>query len=305
MHRASTHASPKRVLCQQTSQKRGILTINLISPCIISSHSPDFVLTVKGSGYSPNSVVCWNQKPLTTSYVTDRKLTAKIPVTLIKSYEEERVLEKEKKLMITVLEEGDKSNPCALVVTPSPEETLSQNLSFPQLSAISPSMGGKSQFVLNVYGSGFTAQTKICWNGEALMTTYVSPVQAVAVVSELLIRVGDNVVSVSSGGNSLNFVCSSGPISGVTPKLTSLSPGAVPVGSPSFILVLTGQNFTTRSKIILELGSSEQMILPTTQISSTQLRAIVDQQLVTSRQTLVVKVLDQGLSSNSLKLIVF
>ena len=59
--------------------------LSTISPTSVYAGGPDLTLTVKGKCFLFNSVVKWNNTPLTTTYVSATKLTATVPATLTAS----------------------------------------------------------------------------------------------------------------------------------------------------------------------------------------------------------------------------
>jgi hypothetical protein len=54
-------------------------TLSSISPATLDAGGPDVTITLSGNGYVAGSVVYWNQVPLTTTYLSLKKLTAVLP----------------------------------------------------------------------------------------------------------------------------------------------------------------------------------------------------------------------------------
>ena len=60
-----------------TCNRRGVITS--ISPNSATVGGDQFVLTVNGSDFVPNSRVVWNGSPVVTTYVNSNRLLAEIP----------------------------------------------------------------------------------------------------------------------------------------------------------------------------------------------------------------------------------
>ncbi len=62
-----------------TCNRRGVITS--ISPNSATAGGDQFVLTVNGSDFLPNSRVVWNSFPVVTTYVNSNQLLAEIPAS--------------------------------------------------------------------------------------------------------------------------------------------------------------------------------------------------------------------------------
>jgi Putative Ig domain len=80
---------PTLALCQrqrgggQRTNKSTVPVLNSISPTSATGGGGAFTLTANGSGFTSGTVVLWNGGALATTYISDTKLTAAAPASLI------------------------------------------------------------------------------------------------------------------------------------------------------------------------------------------------------------------------------
>ena len=126
---------------------------------------------------------------------------------------------------------------------------------------------------LTVDGTGFTASSMVMWNGSSRQTTFVSATQLTAAVTAADLAAGSVAqVSVNDGAstsNSLPFT-----VIGVAPTISSVSPTSAPVNSPNTQITVTGTNFGSNSKVILNPDTGGTAIA-TTFTDSTHLSATI------------------------------
>lgn len=147
-------------------------------------------------------------------------------------------------------------------------------------------------------GGGYVTKSVVQWNGKTIPTTVVSSTQLTATVSaDLIAKPGTNFVQTLSphsgtGTNGLSNVVTFlvNPAANPVPSVTSLSPNAATVGSPSFTLTVNGSNFISNadpsqaSQVRFNLGPT-QTSLPIVNISTTQIQATVDASLLVNATT--------------------
>lgn len=147
----------------------------------------------------------------------------------------------------------------------------------PITTNISPSFTtvGSAATTLTVNGSGFDPAAVVNFNGNAKITTYVSPNQLTASIPAVdFVSTGTFSVTVTnpgSGGGTSN--AQSFTVIGINnpiPVLTSISPVSVLAGSGSFVMTVNGNNFNASSRVRFN-----GMVKTTTLISPTQLTAII------------------------------
>ena len=248
-------------------------SITSLNPSTIPAGSAAFTLALSGAGFAADSVVLWNGAPLPTTSVSATQLTAAVPANLVAS---------QSAATVTVSAGGVSSN------------GLSFNIAAPPfLISLNPPMAtaGSAAFTLALSGAGFAADSIVLWNGASLPTTFVSPTQLTAVVAANLVALQSAAaVTVSETGVSSNGL---GFAIAAPPSLLSLNPSAATVGSPSFMLTMNGSGFTANSTALWN-GAP----LPTTFVSTTQLTATVDANLVASQGAATVTVSAGEVSSN-------
>lgn len=159
------------------------------------------------------------------------------------------------------------------------------------LSPVAAEAGGGG-FLLTVAGSGFVPSSTVLWAGSARPTTFVSSRQVTAQILDTdLAQPGIATVTVSndaSGGGSsgaLEFTIQPQP----RPTIAVVSPSSVPVGSPPFVLTVTGAGFRPGCAVLWD-GRP----LPTTWISTGELTAQVGAGDVAATGSVAVTVRNPG-----------
>ncbi len=147
----------------------------------------------------------------------------------------------------------------------------------PTLASLTPNstLFGSPGFSLIVNGSNFTTNAQAQWNGQNRPTTFVSPTLVTVAVADADLATPDTasvtVINPENGGgtsNALPFVII-GP--NPVPVASSLNPPTVLVGSPGFLLTVSGSNFVNGS--VIRWGGSDR---PTTFVDEHTLRAQIN-----------------------------
>ena len=244
--------------------------LSSLSPAAAAPGGPQFTLTVNGSSFTQNSAVSWNGSLLATTYVSPTQLTATVGANLIAAAGTANVT-------VTTPSAGTSSPLTFTIAVPNG----------PTITNLSPSSAtpGSASFLILVNGSGFTNASLVQWNGNPLVTLFLSATQLQASVSSTLIATaGTANVTVASGNTTSNAV----PFTiGApnTPILTSLSPNSTTVGGPQFTLTANGSNFANGATLVWNGG-----LLSTTFVSATQLTATVPSSLIAAVGTASVTV---------------
>ncbi|HXS21721.1 MAG TPA: PQQ-binding-like beta-propeller repeat protein [Steroidobacteraceae bacterium] len=165
----------------------------------------------------------------------------------------------------------------------------------PTLTALSPgtASAGGAGFLLVATGTNFTRNSSLVWNGHILPSSSGSSTDLSAEISSADIAAAGSVpVSVEDpvGGssNALSFTVTS-------TTLAALSPTSVTAAGPPFTLTVTGTRFTSQSILIWN-----RIQVPTTFISSTELRAQVSASGIATAGSVPVYVYDpQAGNSNT------
>jgi uncharacterized protein (TIGR03437 family) len=234
--------------------------VTSISPNAAVVGSPDFTLTVTGSGFLPGSIVTWNGENRATIFVSPTSLTALIPAT---------------DLTVAV-------GASVAVANPTPGGGNSNAVSFtitnpvPTITSIVPTsaVAGSGAFSLTVNGTNFVSGVKVRWNGSERTTTVISNTQLIAQIPAADIAQVSNasvtVFNPAPGGGGSNPVSFAVQSTSPLPRLTSLTPNFIPQGSPQFTLTVNGTRFSSNS--IVHWNGADR---PTTFVSDTQLQATI------------------------------
>lgn len=165
-----------------------------VSPTTIQANGPGFTLSVTGSGFVPGSIIASNGSPLATFLDDSEHLHAPLFAPTLKGPN-----------AITVVNPapgGGVSNQHILNVT--------SNNPIPSVFSISPESAavGTNGLAVTVSGFNFTTDSIASWNGVALGTSFVNPLQLnVTIPPALLANLGTGDVVVSNpepGGGSSN-----------------------------------------------------------------------------------------------------
>lgn len=227
--------------------------IQAISPAVVNTNTitGDFTLTVDGAAFVDGAVVRFNGSDLSTTFVSDTRLTTTI-------------------ILADVATVGDFPITVAL---PSSAVSNSLNLTVtgdPTLFSISPEFmnAGDPDFTLTVDGMNFTSASLIRINGNYRATTFVSSTQLTAQITASDIAAGGfyPITVVVPGGLDSNAVMLS--VQNLAPTLTSISPTNLPAGNPAFELTAFGTNFNSGTLVRFN-GLDRAVAL----VSSTEVRA--------------------------------
>jgi len=210
-----------------------------LTPSSVTAGGAGFMLTVKGTSFTPAATSMWNATVLDTIYVSPTQLTVAVPASLIVDAGTAG---------ITVTTEEDTSAPATLTIKPSP----------PSIGGLNPSvvMAGGAAFTLTISGGFFTSDSMVKWGSTALATTYVSATELTAAVpAKLIATVGTAAVTVgTAAGTSDSAVLAIN--SGIQITTTALPSGTagnaysgpinVTGGVPGYSWTVTGlpDNFT-------------------------------------------------------------
>jgi uncharacterized protein (TIGR03437 family) len=262
--------------------------VTSISPNAAIVGSPDFTMTVTGSGFVPGSIVTWNGESRATVFVSPTSLTALIPAT---------------DLTVAVAAS-------VAVANPTPGGGNSNAVSFtitnpvPTITSIAPTSAvvGSGAFSLAVNGTNFVSGAKVRWNGSDRTTTLVSSTQLIAQIPAADVAQVTNasvtVFNPAPGGGGSNPVSFAVQSTNPLPRLSSLTPNFIPQGSPQFTLTITGTRFGSNS--VVHWNGADR---PTTFVSDTQLQATIPASDLVNPTTALINVFNPppgGGTSNAL-----
>lgn len=221
--------------------------------------SPQFNLTLTGSGFNPTSFVLWEGQALATTYLGPTSLRAVVPATLLATADSAGVR----------------------VSDSIPDTRLSQSLQFdinnpnPQVTGTLPSSvaEGAAGITLTVNGTGFVTGSRIYLDDHRVPTSFVSSTQLKAnlTAADILLVAGKPATNVRvKNPPPVGIAWSSAvPLTIVAaPKISSLTPAMARRGTSTLAVTVTGSGFTNLSKVTFQ-GAA----LTTTFVSATQLTA--------------------------------
>lgn len=143
-------------------------TLTEISPNSLVAGTGAFNLIVRGTNFTPTSVVTWNQVARPTTFVSSTELHAAIPASDVAA--------------------GGSANVRVFNPTPGGGTAGPLQIQFvnsaPAIAAVSPPWraAGGGDFTLTVTGTGFSAASVVTWRGSARVTTFVSPTELQATI---------------------------------------------------------------------------------------------------------------------------
>jgi hypothetical protein len=221
-----------------------------ITPAMARRGSGSVVITLRGSGFTRQSVATWSDSPVPTTFVSGTQLTATLPSSS---------LAVSGTFPIRVVQQvmgGGRSRAVSFSVNGTPPPV-------PAIANLSPSsiVAGADHFGLSVIGTGFISTTRGLWNGSALPTTFISPTQVIVHVPAAnisspgiaTVRLQNQADDTGAGGgtsNPLDFSVLSGSASGVQIIVTRLL-GRDGSGNIVAQLTLTNAGSTPASNVIV------------------------------------------------------
>ncbi|MFN8535369.1 MAG: hypothetical protein U0556_17665 [Dehalococcoidia bacterium] len=240
-----------------------------LSPNPVTARSGAFFLTVRGTGFVPDSTVRWNGDDRQTYYGSATELVAAISADDINSAGSASIT------VVNAPPGGGVSNALTLTINPQPPTaTATASPSATRTPTVGPNpapvinglvppdaAAGSDDLFLTVNGSGFMSGavgSVVHWNGSPRSTFFKDSGQVLAAISQAdLANAGSasvTVVNPAPGGgtsNAISFaIVSPTPTATATstpanpvPALLSLSPSSAAAGSPSFFLTVQGMNF--------------------------------------------------------------
>jgi hypothetical protein len=245
-------------------------TLQSITPTTLPVGSALTAMTVKGTNFTPQTVVTVDGQDRLTNFVDDTTLTGHLLPSADGTPRTVQV--------------GVRNG--ALVATPTlPFIYTATTLHIASIDPTELPIGGASTTV-TATGTGFINNTQILANGSpAYQVQYINPTTVRFVVKppstpdQQTITVRNGAVN-GTGNPTLTFV---DPNAAITPVLTALTPAAFPIGSPIATVEAEGTGFTTF-------------------VDDTTLRFDVNPSIVLATQTAQVQVRNGSALSNSLPL---
>lgn len=221
-----------------------------LSPASAVAGSGDLLLTINGSRFYAHSAVLWNGAPLTTNFVSSRKLTAVVPAAQLAGVGAATVLVR------TNPPGGGDSSTLSFAIIGADEPPT------PSVTSISPpaALHGGEPLNIVVSGAGFTLQSQALLNGVAVDTIFINAntllvqlaASDVGTPGPLFITVVNSALSVSANNQQTTAVQNSAPVvfsiappnSPALAAISSFQPASLKAGSGEQWLTLRGHNFS-------------------------------------------------------------
>ena len=251
--------------------------LSSLSPASAVAGSSGFTLSVNGSNFSSSTRVLWNGQAVPTVFVNAQQLTATISASLIATAGAVSVM--------ALNADSGRSNQLQFAVNNAP----------PQITSISPdnAMAGAAPLLLTVNGSNFSPAAMVLVNGKprTMYSTSASRLVAgltaddLATAGSLAVTAQDTDLA-NGPSNAVPFTVT--PFTtNPTPTLASSLDTSVPAGWPGFQLRVQGANFVAAS--VLQWNGVPRQ---TTVTSSTELKAAIPAELLSSPQTAQVAIVN-------------
>ena len=290
------------------------LAFNVVQSAITSlsqtsapAGTPGLTLTINGNNFATGLTVQWtigsSSTPITPSQTSPTQITVAIPASLLATAGAAQISVTNSGAISSNSIEFDVDNPAIT----------------PPLAPASVALNAAT-FQLTVTGNNFLSGSVVQWNDGAkvtpLSTTYTSATQLTALVtSSLLAQTETAVISVLNPGtgspapasNAVPFAV--GPAPTISPVSSGgLSPATVAAGSASFVLTVTGTNFTSSSVVVWDPGLPGAPVKLTTYLSDpvnfTTLTANIPASLLLTQGSATITVQNAGpVSSNPVQFV--
>ena len=263
------------------------LTLTSLNPTVVAAGSPQYTLTVNGTGFDTSTVITWTNSQvltnLTTTFVNATQVTAIVPATLV--------------AQVATVSVGatDSHSRQAAPLT----ETIASGVVITNLNPSQALVG--TAVNLTITGTGFGAPgvnsspVTVFFGTNSFTATPASPTEInLNIPAAANSPAGVNLVRVRTAGglvsNSLPFTTFSNPI------ITSISPSGVTAGQSGVLLTVNGSYFQPGSVIVVN-GTP----LATTFITQLQLTAMLPAFTTAGTQSVMV-VNPGGFPSNTVGL---
>ena len=231
-------------------------TITSIQPNNATAGGSAVTLTVNGTNFASTSMVQWNGSARTTTFVSNRKVTAMITVADIALAGT---------FPVTVMNPGGGGTSNAVTFTVDNPK--------PTATALSPSSttAGGAAFTLTVTGTNFVSTSIVNWNGSSRTSTFVNATKVTAMITAAdIATAGTAMVTVTNpapgGGTSAPLTFT---IDNPIPTTKSLSPPSATAGGGSFTLTVNGTNFVAKSQVQWNGSNRTTTFVSDTEITAT------------------------------------
>ncbi len=232
--------------------------VTSLSAQSITAGSTSPTITVTGTGFVSSSNVLVNGSSHTTSFTSGTQLS-------FKPTAEDIALPGTLAITVSNAAPGGGTSAAANITVNNPAPVVT-SLSTQSIIA------GSTSPTITVTGTGFVSSSNVLVNGSSHTTSFTSGTQlSFKLTAEDIALPGTLAITVSNaapgGGTS---AAANITVTAVSPAITSISPNSILAGSADTTISIAGTNFFSTS--VAMIGTTA---LPTTQVSSTQLTAVI------------------------------
>ncbi|HMC61828.1 MAG TPA: IPT/TIG domain-containing protein, partial [Candidatus Solibacter sp.] len=259
-----------------------------VTPSAVLAGSRDITITAKGIGFTTRVVLVLNiagqpgaqEIVLPTTLGDPGTLTAVIPASALSAAKSGTIQASDQKFGLGSL--------------PVPFD-VRDPLSIASATPNTLDAGGPA-FVMTVNGTGFVSGLSVTWAGQPIGTTFVSPTQLQAAITQQTRSLSGtfNLRVANPPGVPSNEY----PVT-VSPVLFGISPAAAAAGGSAVAITATGAGFTRNSSLLL-VGAGQQTALATTYVNVTTLTAVVPASALRFAGAATVQVVDSTGPGHSL-----
>jgi IPT/TIG domain len=277
--------------------------VTSISPASATAGTANpITVTITGTNFVNGSIATWcnacgtSPVQLVTTYSSGTTVMATIPPSLLTTAGTTQI-------GVVNSATGTPTGTQNFVITPKPTLTsLSQQFAIVnQSTSLSLTLTGSnfpaSSPVVNWTFGGQVTSLTVATSSASSITVNV-PASLLTTAGTAAVSVTDSVSQVTS--NSLNFTIASGP----TISTNGLNPASIPVGSPTFSLMITGADFAAGDVLIWTPSGGTPVTIPSSSLTvgsgGTSITATINASLIATVGTVSISIQDatDNVSSN-------
>ena len=216
-------------------------------PATLPAQSTNLTITLNGANFGSTAVVRVNGTSRPTTYVSPTQLTFTLQSSDVASA---------RTLTITVLNPNNK-------ISPSASYTIGPPSTVPTITLLSPdhATAASGAFTLGVVGTNFVNGSVVKSNSASRPTTFVDSQHLTAqMFASDVQNPGSLSIVVNNPNGQVSTAATFTVTSATLPTITSLSPTSTTIGAPSFLLTITGTNFTSNATVTVGNNSTPRSV---------------------------------------------
>ncbi|HEY3835378.1 MAG TPA: IPT/TIG domain-containing protein, partial [Bryobacteraceae bacterium] len=256
-----------------TVSASGGISLSTLSPASVQAGSSGFTLLLFGSGFRQDMPVNFGEMTLNGTFISAGELSVFVPASALTAAQTVNVsVSGSSSVPFTI---GNASSGTLSVLCSPPTPPDASGIYFSQLCDATGGNGSYTWSTANLPAGLMTSAAG------SLLTMSGTPSSQPPYTYSITVT--------DTSGHSGRLTLSNAS------SLSSLSPTGVPVGSPTFTLIVYGAGFDNTSRVFFN-----GVALPATLVSSVQLNATIFSSYLTAQQTVPVFVLTSGVPTSAL-----